>query len=420
MGEDNGLDRLPEAVLTSAAKALSEDGQENSSPNSANDSGHETSSPDSPPTPVEEGTVSPAAGKIGNDGKALCPGDDSDATFRIRIVAPGAEPFDLQVNSSEMVQELHQVLLEREATCHRTCFSLQLNGVSLDHFTELKNIAGLTDGSVLRVVEGKNIASSPYTTREARIHVRHIRDLIRCLDMSDAVNGTDGASLSYLATMTLGDHYVLPGYKERPLVPLLPTMKDPVAALKSLAISPFNPPSGHRKLKGDVLYLTVDAREGRRYHITCCTKGFYVNATTEAGFRPTPSPSHKAIHHSLLDLLSSISMSFKRTMALILKKRSEKHIFERLPTPYQVNSWVAPVFEQTEDGIRAEDCTQPHKIGLEDHIPGQIRDWNEELQTTHELPRETLNERLIRERAIFKIHSDFVSAAIKVIFITLY
>uniref|UniRef100_A0A8R1Y3J4 Clustered mitochondria protein homolog n=2 Tax=Onchocerca TaxID=6281 RepID=A0A8R1Y3J4_ONCVO len=394
MGEDNGLVCSPEAVLASAAKTLSENGEGNSPHNSANDSGHETSSPDSPLTPVEEETVA----KTGNDDEALCPNVDCDATFRIRIIAPGAEPFDLQVSSGEMVQELHQVLLEREATCHRTCFSLQLNGVSLDHFTELKNVAGLTDGSVLRVVE------EPYTTREARIHVRHVRDLIRCLDMSDAVNGTDGASLSYLATMTLGDRkknadksvdcappdYILPGYKERPLIPLLPAMKDPILALKSLAISPFNPPSGHRKLKGDVLYLTVDTREGRRYHITCCTKGFYVNATTEAGFRPTPSPSHRTIHHSLLDLLSSISLSFKRAMTLILKKRSEKHIFERLPTPYQVNSWVAPVFEQTEDGIRAEDCTQPHKIGLEDHIPGQIRDWNEELQTTHELPRETL------------------------------
>ncbi|VDK77142.1 unnamed protein product [Onchocerca ochengi] len=363
-------------------ETLSENGEGNSPHNSANDSGHETSSPDSPLTPVEEETVA----KTGNDDEALCPNVDCDATFRIRIIAPGAEPFDLQVSSGEMVQELHQVLLEREATCHRTCFSLQLNGVSLDHFTELKNVA------------------EPYTTREARIHVRHVRDLIRCLDMSDAVNGTDGASLSYLATMTLGDRkknadksvdcappdYILPGYKERPLIPLLPAMKDPILALKSLAISPFNPPSGHRKLKGDVLYLTVDTREGRRYHITCCTKGFYVNATTEAGFRPTPSPSHRTIHHSLLDLLSSISLSFKRAMTLILKKRSEKHIFERLPTPYQVNSWVAPVFEQTEDGIRAEDCTQPHKIGLEDHIPGQIRDWNEELQTTHELPRETL------------------------------
>jgi protein TIF31 len=58
------------------------------------------------------------------------------------------------VNSGEMVQELHQVLLEREATCHRTCFSLQLDGIALDHFTELKNIAALKDGSVLRVAEG--------------------------------------------------------------------------------------------------------------------------------------------------------------------------------------------------------------------------------------------------------------------------
>uniref|UniRef100_A0A1I7W360 CLU_N domain-containing protein n=1 Tax=Loa loa TaxID=7209 RepID=A0A1I7W360_LOALO len=160
MGEDSGPACSPETVLASAVKTLSEDGQENSPHNSASDSGHETSSPDSPLTPVEEGAVSPAVEKTGNDDEALCPSDKCETTFRIRLIAPGAEPFDLQVNSSEMVQELHQVLLEREATCHRTCFSLQLNGISLDHFTELKNVAGLTDGSVLRVVEGKDMASS--------------------------------------------------------------------------------------------------------------------------------------------------------------------------------------------------------------------------------------------------------------------
>lgn len=58
------------------------------------------------------------------------------------------------MNSGEMVQELHQVLLERDSTCHRTCFSLQLDGVPLDHFTELKNIEGMKDGAVLKVAEG--------------------------------------------------------------------------------------------------------------------------------------------------------------------------------------------------------------------------------------------------------------------------
>lgn len=44
-----------------------------------------------------------------------------------------------------------------------------------------------------------------------------------------------------------------------------------------------------------------------------------------------------------------------------------------------------------------------NKLGHEDHIPGQIRDWNEELQITKELPKGTLPERLIRERAMFKV-----------------
>lgn len=43
--------------------------------------------------------------------------------------------------------------------------------------------------------------------------------------------------------------YVLPGYKERPLMPLFPTVNEPIVALKSLAISPFNPPPGPRKMK---------------------------------------------------------------------------------------------------------------------------------------------------------------------------
>jgi protein TIF31 len=82
-------------------------------------------------------------------------------------------------------------------------------------------------------------------------------------------------------------------------------------------------------------------------------------------------------------------------------------------TVLKIYSWIAPQLDHLVDGIRAEDGIQPHRIGLEDHIPGQIRDWNEELQTTHELPRGNLAERLIRERAIFKIHSDFVAAAVK-------
>jgi len=51
----------------------------------------------------------------------------------------------------ELVQEIHQLLMDREDTCHRTCFSLQLDSVTLDNFAELKNIEGLKEGSVIKV-----------------------------------------------------------------------------------------------------------------------------------------------------------------------------------------------------------------------------------------------------------------------------
>ncbi|XP_016128151.1 clustered mitochondria protein homolog isoform X1 [Sinocyclocheilus grahami] len=62
------------------------------------------------------------------------------------------------------------------------------------------------------------------------------------------------------------------------------------------------------------------------------------------------------------------------------------------------------------DCVRAEDA-YTSRLGYEEHIPGQTRDWNEELQTTRELSRKNLPERLLRERAIFKVHSDFAGAA---------
>lgn len=161
--------------------------------------------------------------------------------------------FPLKVSPQEMVQEIHQVLMDREDTCHRTCFSLQLDGNVLDNFAELKTIEGLQEGSLLKVVEGKFpqalggngegfhrewfwppgkpfpvapfgdlcakgvsnhvtlfsflpfCSSEPYTVREARIHVRHIRDLLKSLDPSDAFNGVDCNSLSFLSVFTEGD-----------------------------------------------------------------------------------------------------------------------------------------------------------------------------------------------------------------------
>lgn len=207
--------------------------------------------------------------------------------------------------------------------------------------------------------------------------------------------------------------YIMPGARERPLLPLQPgvnskNQKTP-QAIKVLTTSAWNPPPGPRKLHGDLMYLYVVTMEDKRYHISACPRGFYVNQSTDDEFNPKPNnPSH--LCHSLIDLLIQISPAFKRSFSQMQKRRTQRHPFERVATPYQVYTWSAPLLEHTIDAIRAED-TFSSKLGYEEHIPGQTRDWNEELQTTRELPRKTLPERLLRERAIFKVHSDFVTAA---------
>ena len=77
-----------------------------------------------------------------------------DNAFTVKIQVPGLDPFDLQVTSMELVQEIHQMLMDKEETCHRTCFSLQLDGSTLDNFSELKAIEGIKEGSVIKLVEG--------------------------------------------------------------------------------------------------------------------------------------------------------------------------------------------------------------------------------------------------------------------------
>ncbi|XP_055533607.1 clustered mitochondria protein homolog [Wyeomyia smithii] len=341
--------------------------------------------------------------------------------FTVQILSPGVESLSIQVSSMELVQEIHQLLMDREDTCHRTCFSLQLDGVTLDNFAELKNIEGLKDGSIIKVVE------EPYTMREARIHVRHVRDLLKSMDPADAYNGIDCSSLTFLHTITQGDilekkkgrsdsvdctppEHIMPGAKDRPLLPLQPGVgKKGPQPLKVLTTSAWNPPPGPRKLHGDLMYLYVVTMEDKRFHISACPRGFFINKSTDDTFDPRPdNPSY--LCHSLIDLLGQISPTFRRCFAQMQKKRTQRHPFERVATPYQIYTWSAPALEHTIDAIRAED-TFSSKLGYEEHIPGQTRDWNEELQTTRELPRETLPERLLRERAIFKVHSDFVTAA---------
>nr|XP_046267647.1 clustered mitochondria protein homolog isoform X2 [Scatophagus argus] len=353
--------------------------------------------------------------------------DLQETGFTVRIQPPGAESFELQVSGQLLVAELHQVLMEHEITCHRTCFSLQLGGTTLDSLTKLCSIQGMQDGALIKVVE------ESYSVRDARLHLKHVRDLLRSLDPADAYNGVNCSSLSYLTFYTRGDkdsecvgsrrasekesvdfrppEYVLPGCKDRPLAPLQPNREDrkPLQCLRVLTMSSWNPPPGNRKMHGDLMYLNVLTMEDKELNITSSTRGFYLNQSTAFNFNPKPAVP-KILCHSLVELLSQVSPAFRKTFSALQRKRVQQHPYERIATPFQVFTWIAHQGDHTLDCVRAEE-THTSRMGQDEHTAGQSRDWNEELQGCREFARNSLQERLHRERSIFKTNSDFVEAA---------
>ncbi|KAM9332839.1 clustered mitochondria protein homolog [Pholidichthys leucotaenia] len=352
--------------------------------------------------------------------------DVQERNFTVTIQSPGAESFEIQVSGQMLVAELQQVLMDHETTCHRTCFSLQLGGMALDSLTELGSNPVIQEGALIKVVEDS------YTVRDARLHLRHVRDLLRSLDPSDAYNGENGSSLSYLTfyTQEIKDNpcvrrrrasekmsvdcsppeYILPGCKDRPFTPLQPVRDDwkPLQCLRVLTLSSWNPPPGNRKMHGDLLYLNVLTMEDKELNITSSTRGFYLNQSTAFNFNPKPAVP-KILCHSLVELLSQVSPAFRKNFAALQKKRVQQHPYERIAAPFQAFTWIAPHADHSLDCVKAEETPTSH-MGRDEHT-AQSRDWNEELQGCRELPRSSLQERLHRERSIFKTNSDFVAAA---------
>lgn len=356
---------------------------------------------------------------------------DPTGTVNLQFLIPGmSEPISAMFSLRDNVQDLRQVVLDRPESCHRTCFSLQIDGVRLDDFAELHMIEGLKDGAVVKVVE------EPYSVREARIHLRRIKDLLSTNFHINAYSAVDHLSLSFLSAVagidveeevarvkgqnvgTVSTEECLPPAQvfatdEIPtlLEPLFPANAEPKVpqCVKELSPSAWNPPPGGRRLAGDLLYIDVVTLEDVHVNVTASTSGFFINKTHDGIFNPQPH-SEPCRSHSLVGLLNQLSPMFRKNFTQLQKTSLKRHPLEVIPTPYQVFPWAVPQAEHTIDTLRAEDAAAI-RIGYEEHMPGQLRDWNEELQSARELPKDTMQQRLLRDRAIFKITSDFVAAA---------
>ncbi|KAI1465017.1 clustered mitochondria-domain-containing protein [Daldinia caldariorum] len=342
----------------------------------------------------------------------------ADALYPLTIHLP-REPskIHVMVSPQEQVHELRQSIIELPSAFQYSCFHLEHAGERINDFVQISDVKGLGPEAEIRLVE------DPYTEKEARIHVIRIRDLVGAAgDRTDTLQGIL-PGISLFDSVTTGaqdtDNVQASAYDfEAPAKPstLIPKEEEPAPkTVKSIALSPWNPPPYHLRQKGHLLYLLVTTNEGEQYQITSHVGGFYVNKSSNSKFDPFPRPAPKGHSaHSLLTLLTQISPSFSESFEKLLQYNNRKdplatyQMTNAIPAaPWLVPSQSSPLCAHSADITRTQ---EGYLISGVDNTD-TLRDWNEEFQSARELPKETVQDRVFRERFISKLFADYSDAA---------
>lgn len=235
-------------------------------------------------------------------------------------------------------------------------------------------------------------------------------------DMSDTIpppNGTNTSTASSPTAHPLSDFDT----ESSPTLDTLLSPSDNPApkTVKALFLSHWNPPPYYLRSKGHLLYLLITTNEGDQHHVTSHISGFYVNKSSSNKFDPFPRTTPKSAGaHSLLSLLSKISTSFDSSFKKLLDHNASRDplsIFQLSnacpASPWVVHASCASLSSHEPDLCRSQESYL--MTGAENS--DTLRDWNEEFQTTRELPRETVQDRVFRERVTSKLFADYNEAA---------
>ncbi|KAL6695268.1 clustered mitochondria domain-containing protein [Trichoderma pleuroticola] len=351
----------------------------------------------------------------------------AEAVINLTIVLPDpeAEKMQIMVSTQEQVHEIRQSIIDLPQAFQYTCFHLEFQGQKINDFIPLAEIPDLGTEPEFRLVP------DPYTEKEARIHLVRIRELIGAAgNRSDAAQGIlPGLSLYESVTNNLSAAQT-EGSEVQPLIKdydfqtipsittLIPEPIEPAPkTVKMVALSSWNPPPCHLQQRGHLLYIVVTTNEGEQFQVTAHVSGFFVNKSSNAKFDPFPRPAPKGqSSHSLLKLIELLSPSFAATF-----KSLQEHNGQRDPlATFQITNaipnspWAVPSPSSTLC-THSPDITRPQETYLLAGVDNTdtLRDWNEEFQSAKELPKESVQDRVFRERLTSKLFADYNDAAVK-------
>ncbi|XP_021760301.1 protein TSS-like [Chenopodium quinoa] len=154
-----------------------------------------------------------------------------------------------------------------------------------------------------------------------------------------------------------------------------------------------------------LFFMDVKLCNGKVVLVEACKRGFISIG------------KHRVLSHNLVDLLRQLSRAFDNAYDELMKAFSERNKFGNLPYGFRANTWLIPPSAthslSTFPPLPVEDETWGGngggwgRDGKSDLIP-----WANEFRFVASMPCKTPEERQLRDRKAFLIHSLFVDVAI--------
>ncbi|XP_042461981.1 protein TSS-like [Zingiber officinale] len=154
-----------------------------------------------------------------------------------------------------------------------------------------------------------------------------------------------------------------------------------------------------------LFFLEVKLCNGKLVIIEACARGFYSLG------------KHRVLCHNLVDLLRHLSRAFDSAYGDLMRAFIKRNKFGNLPYGFRANTWlVPPVASQLPSifpSLPAEDETWGgNGGGCARDGEGETMPWVKEFLFLKSMPCKTAEERQIRDRRAFLLHSLFVDVAI--------
>ncbi|XP_058226689.1 protein REDUCED CHLOROPLAST COVERAGE 3 [Rhododendron vialii] len=340
----------------------------------------------------------------------------------ITVTTPYETQVVLKGISTDKILDVRRLLAVNVETCHLTNYSLthEVKGQRLNDRLEVVSLKPC----LLRMVE------EDYTEQSQSLaHVRRLLDIVACTTRfakpkCGAVEGRAKKTRAHAggtqSPPSNGEvrppsseplaSPVSEGYEMAAIHPI-PKLSD---FYEFFSFSHLSPPILHVKRveqakgeegqNGDYFELQIKICNGKLIQVLASAKGFYTRG------------KQSLQSHSLVDLLQQLSRAFANAYESLMKAFVEHNKFGNLPYGFRANTWLVPqpVADTPSNflPLPVEDDTWDGDGGGQGRYGEyDCRPWATEFAILASLPCKTEEERVVRDRKAFLLHSLFVDVA---------